>query len=62
MDSRPVRAAATEQALASGGAVADAAALASEGLDPPADGNAGVDFRRHLASVLVRRALAEAGA
>jgi carbon-monoxide dehydrogenase medium subunit len=62
MDSRPVRAAATEQALAGGAAVADAAALASDGLEPPADLNAGVAFRRHLASVLVRRALVEAGA
>lgn len=62
MDARPVRAAATEQALASGGSVADAAALAADGLEPPADLNGGVEYRRHLASVLVRRALTEAGA
>ncbi len=62
MDARPVRASATEAALAGGAAVADAAALASEGLEPPADLNASVEFRRHLASVLVRRALVDAGA
>jgi len=62
MDSRPVRATGTEQALAGGNTVADAAAHAADGLEPPADLNAGVEYRRHLASVLVRRALEQAGA
>jgi carbon-monoxide dehydrogenase medium subunit len=60
MGSTPVRATATEAALASGATVADAAAVAAEGTDPPADVNASTDFRRHLATVLVRRALEEA--
>ena len=62
MDSRPVRASASEAALASGASAADAAAVAADGLDPPTDLNASPEFRRHLASVLVRRALEEAGA
>lgn len=61
MGSTPIRAAAVEQALADGASAADAAALASEGLDPPADLNADADFRRHLARVLTRRALTAAG-
>ncbi|MDQ6837866.1 MAG: xanthine dehydrogenase family protein subunit M [Actinomycetota bacterium] len=61
MGSAPVRAAATEEALASGASAAEAAAKAADGLDPPADLNASVEYRRHLAQVLVRRALEEAG-
>lgn len=61
MGSTPIRAAAVEQALADGASAADAAALAAEGLDPPADLNADADFRRHLARVLTRRALTAAG-
>lgn len=61
MGSTPIRAAAVEQALADGASAADAAALAAEGLDPPADLNADADFRRHLAQVLTRRALTAAG-
>ena len=61
MGSTPLRAAAVEQALSGGASAADAAAQASEGLDPPADLNASVEYRRHLATVLVRRALEEAG-
>jgi carbon-monoxide dehydrogenase medium subunit len=62
MGSTPVRATAVEQALAGGASASDAAAQAAEGLDPPADLNASPEFRRHLARVLVRRALEEAGA
>lgn len=62
MGSTPVRAAATEAALAGGASVADAAAVADEGTDPTADLNASEDYRRHLARVLVRRALDEAAA
>jgi len=55
----PVHARAAEEAFASGGAEA-AAAVADEGSDPQTDTAATADFRRHLARVLTRRALAEA--
>jgi len=54
-------AAAAEAAVAGGASAADAAEQAPEGLDPPEDANASVEFRQHLARVLVRRALDEAG-
>jgi aerobic carbon-monoxide dehydrogenase medium subunit len=60
MDSTPVRASATEQALAGGASIADAAAVADQGASPSADINASEEFRRHLARVLVRRGLEEA--
>ncbi len=60
MDSRPVRASATEQALASGATAEDAAAVADQGTEPAADLNASVEYRRHLARVLTKRALLEA--
>lgn len=60
MGSTPVRATATEAALASGAAAEDAAASADEGLDPPGDLNASPEYRRHLAKVLTRRAIEEA--
>jgi carbon-monoxide dehydrogenase medium subunit len=59
MGPTPVRATATEEALAGGASIADAAARAAEGTDPSADLNASVEYRRHLATVLVRRALEE---
>jgi carbon-monoxide dehydrogenase medium subunit len=59
MGPTPVRATATEQALAGGASIADAAARAAEGTEPSADLNASVEYRRHLATVLVRRALEE---
>ncbi|MGH9101869.1 MAG: FAD binding domain-containing protein [Acidimicrobiales bacterium] len=62
MGPTPVRASAVEEALAGGATPADAAARASDGLDPPADLNASTEYRRHLATVLVRRALEEASA
>jgi len=62
MDSRPVRAAGVESAIAGGAGAADAAASAADGLEPPADLNAGVEYRQHLARVLTRRGLEEAGA
>ena len=61
MDNRPIRAAASEAAVAGGASAADAATEAGEGVDPPEDANASVEFRRHLARVLVGRALHEAG-
>jgi carbon-monoxide dehydrogenase medium subunit len=62
MGSVPLRAAAVEQAVASGASVADAAAVADEGTSPSADLNATEEFRRHLARVLTRRALDAASA
>ena len=62
MGSTPVRASASEAALNGGASAADAAALAADGLEPPADLNASVEYRQHLARVLVRRALEECGA
>ncbi|MDQ1467426.1 MAG: aerobic carbon-monoxide dehydrogenase medium subunit [Actinomycetota bacterium] len=57
MGSTPLRASAVEQALASGSSAADAAEQADVGTEPSADLNASVEYRRHLARVLVRRAL-----
>ena len=62
MGATPLRASAVEQALSSGASAADAAAVADEGTEPPTDLNASEEFRRHLARVLVRRALEQAGA
>ena len=61
MGSTPVRARGTEEAVRAGAGAADAAARADEGLDPPSDLHASAEFRRHLARVLVRRALQDAG-
>jgi carbon-monoxide dehydrogenase medium subunit len=61
MGSTPIRATPVETALASGASATEAAAHAADGLDPPADLNASPEYRRHLATVLVRRALEEAG-
>lgn len=60
MGSTPLRAVAVEQALREGASIATAAAVAPEGTEPPADLNASPEYRRHLAQVLVRRALQEA--
>jgi carbon-monoxide dehydrogenase medium subunit len=66
MGSTPLRATATEQALVGvdhPGGIAEAAALAAEGTNPPSDLNGDADYRRHLVTVLTRRAvLAAAGA
>ena len=57
-----VRAHAVEQALAGGASAADAAPHASEGISPEADLGGSTEYKRHLAGVMVRRALAAAGA
>jgi carbon-monoxide dehydrogenase medium subunit len=57
MGSLPLRAAGVEEALRSGSSTADAAVRADEGTEPPDDLNASPEYRRHLARVLVRRAL-----
>jgi aerobic carbon-monoxide dehydrogenase medium subunit len=67
MGSTPLRARSVEEALvgqpATDEAVRAAAASAGEGTDPPSDLNGDADYRRHLATVLTRRAvLAAAGA
>jgi aerobic carbon-monoxide dehydrogenase medium subunit len=56
----PIRAGAVEAAMAGGAAPAEAAERADEGTEPPNDLNATAEFRRHLATVLVRRALERA--
>ena len=60
MGSTPVRAAAVEAALAGGASNAEAAELAAEGTEPPSDIHGSAEYRRHLARVLVRRALDQA--
>jgi carbon-monoxide dehydrogenase medium subunit len=57
-----VRASATEEALARGASIEEAAALADEGTSPVADMHADEEYRRHLARLLTRRALAKAAA
>ena len=57
MADTPARATAVEAALRSGASVADAAARAGDGAEPPTDLNASAEYRRHLARVLVGRAL-----
>lgn len=57
MSTTPVRAAATEEALASGASASDAAAVAGEGMSPPEDLNGDAEYRTHLAQVLVERAI-----
>lgn len=62
MGSTPILASAVVAALAGGASAADAAEKAAADADPQADLNASVEYRIHLAKVLVRRALTEAGA
>ncbi|WP_205473856.1 xanthine dehydrogenase family protein subunit M [Nocardioides sp. SYSU D00038] len=61
MGSTPLRAHAVEAALvgrpATEDGVREAAALAAEGANPPSDLNGDADYRRHLATVLTRRAV-----
>ena len=57
MGSKPLRAATVEEALRAGASPEDAAAHAADGTEPPSDLNASVEYRQHLARVLVRRAL-----
>ncbi|MFF0340529.1 FAD binding domain-containing protein [Kribbella sp. NPDC004875] len=66
MGATPVRATAVEQALVGQPATADAvraaAARAADGTSPVSDADGDADYRRHLATVLTRRAvLAAAG-
>ncbi len=61
MGSTPLRASAVEEALDGGASIDDAAALAADGTEAPADLNASPEYREHLARVLTRRALEAAG-
>ncbi len=57
-----VRASGVESALAAGASAADAAAHAADGISPEADLGGSTEYKRHLATVMVRRALEAAGA
>jgi aerobic carbon-monoxide dehydrogenase medium subunit len=61
MGSVPVLASSVSTALAGGASAADAAQQAAADAEPQADLNASVEYRTHLAKVLVRRALEESG-
>jgi carbon-monoxide dehydrogenase medium subunit len=57
----PVRCSAVEEALASGATVEEAAQKASDGLSPSSDLRASAEYKLHLARVLTRRAIEQAG-
>jgi aerobic carbon-monoxide dehydrogenase medium subunit len=60
MGPKPVRATAAEQALKTPDDIDAAAEASLEGTDPPSDTQGSAEYRRHLAKVLVKRALQEA--
>lgn len=60
MGSVPLMATSVSSALAGGASIDDAAQQAAAEADPQADLNASVEYRTHLAKVLVKRALTEA--
>ncbi|MBW8825826.1 MAG: xanthine dehydrogenase family protein subunit M, partial [Acidobacteria bacterium] len=60
MGATPLRATAAETAIQAGASDAAAAAHAADGASPSADIHASVEYREHLARVLVRRGLEEA--
>jgi len=62
MGATPLRATEAEQAIAGGASIDAAAVLIPNGTEPSSDHSASAEFRRHLARVLGRRALAEATA
>lgn len=62
MGPTPLRARATEAALADGAGPAEAAQLAAEGTQPADDLHANPEYRAHLARVLTKRALVAAAA
>ena len=60
MGSTPIYAAAASAAAANGASASEVAALANSESEPQADLNASVEYRTHLANVLVRRAMEQA--
>jgi len=62
MGSVPILASSVSSALAGGASAAEAAEAAAAEAEPQADLNATPEYRTHLAKVLVRRALEQAGA
>jgi carbon-monoxide dehydrogenase medium subunit len=62
MGATPILATSVSSALSGGASPADAAEQADAEADPQADLNASVEYRRHLAKVLTRRALEAASA
>lgn len=62
MGPTPLRATGVERALAGGASPAEAAEHAAEGTSPGDEPGASADYRRHLARVLVRRALQSSSA
>jgi carbon-monoxide dehydrogenase medium subunit len=61
MHSTPFRATAVEEAIAGGADAQQASEQAAIGAEPTSDLNASVEYRKHLARVLVKRGLKEAG-
>jgi aerobic carbon-monoxide dehydrogenase medium subunit len=61
MGQTPLLAAPVVDALRAGATATDAPRTTADDTDPPDDGNGSADYRRHLARVLVQRALVEAG-
>lgn len=64
MGSTPLRATSVEEALVGRSIddLGDACASIAEGTNPPSDLNGSADYRKHLATVLARRAVARAAA
>ncbi len=60
MGSTPILASQVAAAIANGASIDDAAMLAAADAEPQADLNASIEYRTHLAQVLVRRALTAA--
>ena len=60
MGGTPLRARAAEDALAGGASVVDAAAVVTEGAEPPSDLAGSSEYRSHLAKVIARRAIEHA--
>jgi carbon-monoxide dehydrogenase medium subunit len=60
MGSTPILASQVADAIAAGASITDAAKLAAADAEPQADLNASIEYRTHLAQVLVHRALTSA--
>ena len=60
MGATPLRARSAEDALAAAASIADAAALVTQGAEPPSDHAGSSEYRAHLAQVIARRALEQA--